>query len=141
MLGGVANAVLLFAAVLLPWYVVSYIRRHRRGIVAERGMSIGADLGALSDQARVRVDSVTSIGPDRIRVVLVPAPRPDDGAPRAPEDLDLVVLMAPDDFGLQLLRDWMHSQVTLAIVVPPGSRLVRLRSIEDLQPLTLRREG
>ena len=27
----------------------------------------------------------------------------------------------------------------LAIVMPPDSRIVRLRSIDDLQPLTLRR--
>ena len=95
------------------------------------GSSIGADLGALADQPRVQVVSVTQLGPERARLVL----RPElEGA-----DLDLVVVLREGELGFELLHDWNRDGSLLAIVIPPGSRLVRLRSIDDLQPLTLRR--
>jgi hypothetical protein len=106
--------------------------RRRQGLVAQRGTSIGADLGALADQARVRVRSVMKEGPDRVRVVLTPEADPET-------DLDLVVLLREDEFGFELLHEWKRSERSIAIVMPPDSRIVRLRSIDDLQPLTLRR--
>ena len=47
--------------------------------------------------------------------------------------------LGADDSGFDLLHEWRRSASPLAIVIPPGSRLVRLRSIDSLQPLTLRR--
>ena len=126
----VANVVLVLLVVLLALSVVSFLRRRRRGIVAERGTSIGADLATLADQPRVRVRSVTQAGPDRVRVILTP-----DAGP----DLDLHVLLRDDEFGFQLLHEWKRSECAVAMVIPPDSRLVRLRSIDDLQPVTLRR--
>jgi hypothetical protein len=128
----VANVLVLVLACVLPWYVVKFIRRHRRGIVAERGMSIGADLGALGDQPRVRVRSVLSSGSDQVRLVLEPE------LVTSP-DLDLLVFLTEDEFGYELLHEWQRSESLIAIVQPPGTRIVRLRSTDDLQPLTLRR--
>jgi len=127
----VANVILILVAVLVTWYIVSFVRRRRHGLVAERGLSVGADLGMLADAPRVRVAAVTQAGPDMVRVALAPE--------SGDEDLDLVVSLSEDDFGFGLLRDWQRSQAALAIVMPPDSRIVRLRSVDDLQPLTLRR--
>jgi hypothetical protein len=137
----VANVVLVLVVVALIWVGIATVRRRRHGLVAERGTSIGADLGALSDQPRVRVESVTREGPDRVRIVLAPDdPRPGDSPePVLPQDLDFTVMLGDDDFGFEMLHKWKRSQDVLAVVVPPDSRLVRLRSVEDLQPLTLRR--
>ncbi len=110
---------------------LSFVRRNRRSFVPRRGSSIGADLGALADQPRVQVVSVTQLGPERARLVL----RPELEGP----DLDLVVVLREGELGFELLHDWNRDGSLLAIVIPPGSRLVRLRSIDDLQPLTLRR--
>jgi hypothetical protein len=127
----VANLVLILVVVLVTWYVVSFVRRRRHGLVAERGLSIGADLGMLGDAPRVRVAAVTQAGPERVRLALA--------REGGDEDLDLLVSLSADDFGFGLLRDWQRSQAALAIVMPPDSRIVRLRSVDDLQPLTLRR--
>lgn len=135
-----ANIVILILIVLAAWYVVSLVRRRQQGIVARRGLSIGADLGTLADQPRVRVRAVTTSGPDRVRLVLTPETGPADG-PGLPtsSDLDLVVSLGEEEFGFKLLHDWQRAQSSLAIVMPPNSRIVRLRSIDDLQPLTLQR--
>ena len=135
-----ANIIVWLAVVLAVWFVVSLLRRKRRGIVAERGTSIGADLGTMSDQPRVRVESVTQEGPDRVRVILTSAVNPDaETGPVGGADLDVVVRLSENDFGWGQLQEWRQSQSQLAFVIPPGSHLVRLRSIDDLQPLTLRR--
>jgi hypothetical protein len=136
----VANVVLVLVLALLAWYVVSAVRRHRRGLVAERGTSIGADLGALADQPRVRVRALAQTGPDRVRLVLARDTGPGDAqCATTPPDLEVIVNLRPDEFGFSLLREWELSQAVLAIVMPPASRIVRLRAIDDLQPLTLRR--
>jgi hypothetical protein len=136
----VTNIALVILVLVVAWYVISLVRRHQRGIVAQRGLSIGADLGALSDQARVRVKAVTVVGPDRVHLLLSPDTDPADGRPSGPAtDLDLVVLLKEDEFGFELLQEWKRRERPVAIVVPPGSRIVRLRSPDDLQPLTLRR--
>jgi hypothetical protein len=134
----VANIVVVLAALLVVWYVVSIVRRHRRGIVAERGTSIGADLCALGDQPRVRVRAVTQSGPDRVHIVLTPETGPGGPAFEDPPDLGLSVSLREEQFGFDLLHEWERSAKSLAIVVPPGSRIVRLRALDDLQPLTLR---
>ena len=126
------NAVALVATVLLAWLAISQIRRRRRSLVAERGMSIGADLGTLSDRPRVRVRDVEVIGPERVRLLLSPEADPAG-------EMELVVSLSEEDFGFDLLHQWRRSDAPVAIVFPPGSHLVRLRSVDDLQPLTLRR--
>jgi len=127
----VANVLVIVFVVAAAWFAVSIVRRRRHGLVAERGISIGADLGRLGDAPRVRVAAVTTDGPTRVRLVLTP----EGGG----DDLDFLVSLSDADFGFGLLRDWQRSQAPLGIVLPPGSRLVRLRSVDDLQPLTLRR--
>jgi hypothetical protein len=135
----VTNVALVLVGLLVVWFVLGVLRK-RGGIVARRGLSIGADLAAMADQPRVRVQTVRIEGPDRVRLVLTPAAGPDDGQGlTTPSDLDLVVSLHQDDFGFELLRKWKLSESSLAIVMPPSSRIVRLRSIDDLQPLTLRR--
>jgi hypothetical protein len=125
-----ANVVVVLVVALVAWYIVARIRRSH-GLVARRGLSIGADLGMLGDAPRVRVASVGRAGSQLVRVVLTP----ETGA----ADLDLLVSLTDDDFGLDLLRQWQDSQEALGIVMPPDSHIVRLRSVADLQPLTLRR--
>jgi hypothetical protein len=134
----VTNVLLTLLVLLAAWYLVSTVRRHRHGIVAERGISVGADLASLGDKPRVRVRAVSIVGPDRVRLVLTP--ERDRGEELSmPSDLDLVVLLNEVGFGFDLLEEWRRSQSSIAIVMPPDSRIVRLRSIDDLQPLTLRR--
>jgi hypothetical protein len=72
----VANVALVLLVVLFSWYLGSIVRRRGRGIVARRGTGVGADLGALADQPRVRVRAVTKTGPDKVRLVLSPEPDP-----------------------------------------------------------------
>ena len=126
------SVVLVVVLALMIGFLVSVIQRRRRSLVGQRGMSIGADLGALSDQPRVRVADLTTIGPESARLVLTPE--------RATaEDLVFVVSLKEGDSGYQLLEEWQRSGSWVALVIPPGSRLLRLRSIDSLQPLTLRR--
>ena len=126
------SVVLVLLLALVVAFLVSAIRRRRRSLVGQRGTSIGADLGALSDQPRVRVADLTTIGPGSARLVL----RPD---PATAEDMVFVVSLKEGDSGYQLLEEWQRSGGLVAVVIPPASRLVRLRSIDTLQPLTLRR--
>jgi hypothetical protein len=126
------SVVLVLVLALMIGFLVSVVQRHRRSLVGQRGMSIGADLGALSDQPRVRVADLTTTGPESARLVLTPE--------RAnAHDLVFVVSLKEGDSGYQLLGQWQRSGSWVAIVIPPGSRLVRLRSTDSLQPLTLRR--
>ena len=135
-----ANLLVLLLVVLVIAFVVSFVQRRRRGLVAERGTSVGADLGALSDQPRARVRDVSTIGLDSVRLVLTPEAMTAD-QPGSPTSSDLVFVVELEEgaSGYRLLREWQRSGSSLAVVIPPGSRLVRLRSIDDLQPLTLRR--
>ena len=126
------SVVLVLLLAIIVVFLVSVIQRRRRSLVGQRGMSIGADLGALSDQPRVRVADLEVIGHDSARLVLRPEPGPAD-------DRVFVVSLKEGDSGYQLLEEWQRSESSLAIVIPPGSRLVRLRSIDSLQPLMLRR--
>jgi hypothetical protein len=134
-----ANVALVLVLLILIGLAVSVVNRRRRSLVPQRGTSIGADLGALSDKPRVRVREVATTGPDRVLVVLTPETGPGDSAGLTPSDLDFVVTLREGESGFELLQEWKRSATSLAIVIPPDSRLVRLRSIDDLQPLTLRR--
>jgi hypothetical protein len=135
----VANVATVLVLLLLIWGVVAILRRSH-GVVARRGLSVGADLGSLADKPRVRVRAVTKAGPDRVRLILTPEPGPADGPGHTTSpDLEFVVFLREEQSGFELLNEWKRSEGSLAIVLPPDSRLVRLRSIDGLQPLTLRR--
>ena len=123
------NVVVLVVVAVVALYIVGRVRRSH-GIVAKRGLSIGADLGMLGDAPQVHVVSAAKASGDRVHVIL----RPETGP-----DLDLLVTLTDEEFGFDLLTQWQQSQSPLAIVMPPGSHIVRLRSVADLQPLTLRR--
>jgi hypothetical protein len=125
------SVIVVLVVVVASWAMVSFVRSRRHGLEAKRGLSIGADLGMLADTPRVRVEAVTTAGPDRVRLVLTPE--------ASEPDIDLVVSLHENDFGYELLREWRRAGTAVAIVMPEGSRIVRLRSVEDLQPLTLRR--
>jgi hypothetical protein len=125
------TAFVLLAALILFGAAVWWVQRHRRSFVPQRGTSVGADLGAMSDKPRVRVRTLMPVGPGRVHLILEP-----EGETA---ELDLVVLLGEGDAGLELLEQWKSAESVLALVLPPGGRLVRLRSIDDLQPLTLRR--
>jgi len=133
MLSGVAAILPVLLFVAIAWGAIWLVRRRKHGLVAMRGTSVGADLGTMNDSPRVRVRAVTSLGADRVHVILSPETNTGES------DMDLVVSMNEDEFGFGLLQQWCESQSPLAMVVPPESTLVRLRSVDDLQPITLRR--
>ncbi len=135
-----ANVVAVLVVVLLVGLVLWSVVRNRRTVVARRGTSVGADLGALSDQPRVRVSELWVTGSDRVRVVLIADPAAAAAAGSgSPADLDLTVALNEDEFAFEVLQEWRRSGTSVAMVIPPGSQLVRLRSVDDLQPITLRR--
>lgn len=132
-------SVVALAAVLFLC-VGAILWRRRGGIVAKRGMSVGADLATMADKRRVVVRAVTNLGSDRVRLLLVPDAESEDGQASATSaELDLVVALNDNEFGFELLQDWKRAASPLAIVMPEGTQIVRLRSIDTLQPLTLRR--
>jgi hypothetical protein len=132
----VANVLVVLVVVLVVVSIGMLINRRRHGIVAERGLSVGADLGTMNDAPRVRVRAVTATAADRVRLELTPDASRVDG--RQEPDLEFVVILNQEDFGFELLQRWLQSEAPLAMALP-GRHLVRLRSIDDLQPITLRR--
>jgi hypothetical protein len=163
------SIVIIVVVIVVVLGVYRLLRTRGQGLAARRGLSVGADLAAMADRPRVRVREVSSLSPDRVRVVLVPAddgtgegdtntPLPDTPLPDTPLPdrplpdrplpdralpdrplMELIVNLAEDSFGLRILREWQVAQDPLAVVEPPGGQLVRLRSTVDLQHLTLRR--
>jgi len=134
----VGNILFVLVVAVIASLIIFGVNRRRRGLVAERGLSVGADLAAMRDAPQVRVRALVREAPEHYRLVLAPEPGADDG-PGPASDLEYVVVLRDEDFGLELLHKWQRSQAVLAFVTPPGSRLLRLRSIDDLQPVTLRR--
>jgi hypothetical protein len=129
----VSNVIAVLVVVLLAVAVAHVVRQRRSSLVPKRGMSIGADLGGLADAPQVRVTALTRTAPDRLRVVFTPEP----GSTAV--GLDVVVALEEDAFGASVLDDWQRSGSPIALVVPPDSHLLRLRSVDSLQHLTLRR--
>lgn len=141
---------------LLIWFVGACviaitIWRKRAQLVSQRGMGVRADLARLHDVPRVRVSELTITGPDVARLALVAAQGGDGDATEESADaradpasfvgLEFSIAMNESDPGFPLLHDWIDRQCVLGVVMPPDSRLIRLRCLEDLQPLTLRRLG
>ena len=110
--------------------VAMVLRSRQQSLIPKRGFGIAADMDGLADAQRVRVQSVTRTAPDRVRVVF---------EAEAGTDLEFVVALEGDDFGSGLLDEWRRDGSAIAMVLPPQSRLVRLRSTESLQHLTLHR--
>ena len=124
----------VLVVVVLVVGAIAIVLRRRPGLVSRRGMSIGADLGLLADAPRVRVTAVTMESPDLVRVVLTP-----EEGNAAGTTQEFSARLSEEEFGLRLLQEWQRSGSQLAMVTPPGTHLVRLRSVDDLQHLTLRR--
>ena len=120
----------IVAVVVVGYAVASVFRARRRSLVPKRGLGVAADLGGLADAPTVRIRSVTRVGPEQVRVVFDQADGP---------DIDMVVALGDDEFGSALLEEWQRDGSEIALVIPPESRLVRLRSVQSLQHLTLRR--
>jgi len=114
-------------------------------------MGVRADLERLRDVPRVRVSELTMTGPDVARLGLIAAPGGNRDGTDAPTEIDsdpgqrveleYSIAMNESDPGFPLLNDWIDRQCVLGVVIPPDSKLIRLRCLEDLQPLTLRRVG
>ena len=118
------------------------IWRRRVQLVSVRGMGVRADVERLHDVPRVRVSELTMTGPDAARLGLVAVPGDGDDAETEETDvvgLECSIAMNESEPGFLLLREWIDRQCVLGCVMPPDSRLIRLRCLEDLQPLTLRR--
>jgi hypothetical protein len=139
---------------LLVWSVAAVviaitIWRRRKQLVSVRGMGVRADLMRLQEVPRVRVSNLKMTGPDAAHLALVSAPEGsgdggEEPAPTKEEDaigLEFSIEMNESEPGWDLLREWIERQCVLGCVIPPDSRLIRLRCLEDLQPLTLRRLG
>lgn len=106
-------------------------------MVGVRGWGTSADIGRLHDAPRVRVSELSVTGPDRARLVLVPAT--DAGVHAADAAAEYLVAIDPDEPAFGTLQDWQATQQVLGAVAPDESRILRLRSLDDLQPVTLRR--
>ena len=129
--------ILVLVMALLTWVAISAILRHRSEIVSVRGMSTTADIGRLHDMPRVQVRDLIVTGPDSARLV-VAATGDADGTGAGAES-EFLIAINEGDPGFGLLHEWIDQASVLGIVVPPDSRLLRLRCVADLQPLTLRR--
>jgi hypothetical protein len=88
----------------------------------------------------VRVSNVMMTGPDVALLGLV-STSPTGRETIADDATERVYLIwtSEQDSGFALLREWLDRQNVLGIVVLLASKIIRLRCLEDLQPLTLRR--
>jgi len=120
--------------------------RRRAQLVPARGMGVRADVELLHDVPRVRVRSLTMTDPETAQLDLVATDAPEgedaDGVNGAQlVALEFSIAINESDPGFRLLHEWIERQCVLGIVMPADSRIIRLRCLEDLQPLTLRRLG
>jgi hypothetical protein len=120
----------------LVYLVARAILRRRASLVSKRGFGVAADVQRLNEVPRVRIREVSIAGPDIARLRLVPA-RTEDAARVVTGDI--AVALNASDAEYALLREWLDRGSDLGIVMPEGTELIRLRNVEDLQPLTLRR--
>jgi hypothetical protein len=123
------------------------IWRRRAQLVSVRGMGVRADLTRLHEVPRVRVSELTMTGPNAAHLALVAATESNGDGTESEEmtyeegsiGLEFSIEINESEPGWELLREWMQDQCVLGCVIPPDSRLIRLRCLDDLQPLTLRR--
>jgi len=99
-----------------------------------------ADVERLYELPRVCVSGLTMTEQDVARLELSPK-KTNDGIEHSPGMVarDYLIALNESDAGFELLRGWLEHQNVLGVVLPPESRIVRLRCLDDLQPLTLRR--
>jgi hypothetical protein len=125
------------------------IWRRRAQLVPQRGMGVRADIGRLRDAPRVRVREFTKTAPDAARLALETVQGPDASDSAEPQEksadegtavtFEFSIAINESEPGFPLLQEWMERQCVLGVVLPPDSPLIRLRCLDDLQPLTLRR--
>jgi hypothetical protein len=127
------------AVVAATFIILAWVRRNRITMVPKRGLSIGADLGSLADKPRVRVQAVSRLDHERVHVALALLDAPEGSAPVPTLELGFTVALGPDEFAFGILQEWVRTGEPLGVVMPAGSTIVRLRSIGDLQPITLKR--
>jgi hypothetical protein len=135
----VANFLVILAVLAVGLYVGSVVRRRRSALFPKRGFGVRADLDGVSDAPRVRVRALQRTAPDRVAVTFAKEAGPGDAPPEPPFELEFIVLLQESEFGSGLLEEWQQAGSSIALVIPPGSRLLRLRSLDTLQHLTLRR--
>jgi hypothetical protein len=124
--------------IVMVWAARSVLR-HRSSLISVRGFGIRADIGRLNDVPRVRIQTLAAIGDQRTRLVVASSPeKVESGSVSDPVELTFIVELDEQDAGFAQLHEWLEGQADLGFVLPPAGRIVRLRSIEDLQPLTLR---
>jgi hypothetical protein len=118
------------------YLIARAILRRRASLVSRRGFGVGADLQRLNEVPRVRVCEVSITGPDVARLGLVPA-RTEDQTDVVTGDITVALCASDPEYAL--LCEWLEKGSDLGVVMPDGGRLIRLRNLDDLQPLTLRR--
>jgi hypothetical protein len=124
--------------------IATTIWRRRAQLVGTRGMGVRADVARLHDVPRVRVRDLTMTDAESARLELVATDAPEGADADGVNGAQLVALefsiaLQESDPGFRLLHDWINRRCVLGIVMPADSRIIRLRCLEDLQPLTLRR--
>ena len=124
--------VVLLVVVVVVAGVASVVRTRRHTLVPKRGFGVGADLAGLAETPTVRIRSLARTSPTEVRVVFVGEGGPED-------EREVRLALSDEDYGLELLEEWQQAGSRLAVVVPPESRILRLRSVTTLQHLTLRR--
>jgi hypothetical protein len=134
----VTSVLLLAAIVIGSALIIRRIRARRASMVSVRGFGPRADVERLRDLPRVRVDGIAPSGNDRVRLQLTSADEVEASEP-AQRDLEFWVALNADDREYAILEDWLARREVLGIVAPADNRILRLRSIDDLQPITLRR--
>ena len=125
---------------LVSYLVLERVWKHRRSLVGRRGWGPRADVGRLHDLPRVRVERLTLEGPDQARLVLTPVDGGEAaGSGSATAEVEATVALDERDPEYRILEEWLGARSVLGVVMPAESRLIRLRSLDDLQPITLRR--
>ncbi|MBV8951852.1 MAG: hypothetical protein JOZ99_13325 [Actinobacteria bacterium] len=124
-MGSVIALVLLL---FLVWVVFRTIRTRGHGVVSRRGTGVLADRAALAEQPVARVVSVVKAAEDRVDLVLA----------TEAGNVPLAVNLGTDAAAFDLLHEWKRSGTEVAYVMPAGSHILRMRSVQDLQPVTLR---
>ncbi|HTD50923.1 MAG TPA: hypothetical protein VK771_10005 [Acidimicrobiia bacterium] len=121
-------------------FVASEVWRRRARLFNRHGMGMHADVERLYQLARVCVSGLTMTGRDVARLGL----SRNHANNHIDRTLDMVegdylVALKESDSEFELLHRWLEHQNVLGVVLPPQSRIIRLRCLDDLQPLTLRR--
>jgi hypothetical protein len=131
---------LLLVVVVAAGLIASGIWRRRSSLISTRGFGVRADVERLHDLPQVRVSEVTVTDPNVARLVLADANVSDaDSSDSSPVELVFSVELDEADRRFDLLHEWLERQSVLGIVLSSENQILRLRCLEDLRPLTLRR--